>query len=179
MGSAEPWHTSSPELQPTLDTDTGAVFGFGKQAGPAYGVVVTVGPGKGSQRGTLWNKRVIFILNGTYFTHFWCPHLHLDSLCVRRQASATGCRVLEWLLGSSLWTTNCFLEVPFIPPRDLSGSLSQRQNSCFPLFCFLYQDVLWHPSCSSSSLYLSLRLQFVLCFLATRSFEWIYFYNAL
>lgn len=96
------------------------------------------------------------------------------SLCVRWQASATSCRVLAQLLASSLVTTNCFLDVPFIPPRDLSGTLSQRKNSCFPLFCcILYQAVLWFPSCSCSSLYLSLRLQFVLYLLAIRSFELI------
>lgn len=94
------------------------------------------------------------------------------NLCMRQQVSATSCEVLAQLLSSSLVTTNCFLDVPFIPPRDLSGTLSQRQNSCFPLFCcVLYQAVLWLPSCSCLSLYLSLRLQFVLCLLAIRSFE--------
>ena len=52
--------TPAPELQTAPDTDTGAVFGCGKQAGPGHRVVVTVGPGKGRQCGTSWNKRVGF-----------------------------------------------------------------------------------------------------------------------
>lgn len=174
--------TPAPELQPTPDMDMGAMFGFAKQARPCHRVVVTMGQGKGSQCGTLWKKSVCSKWHVFYpllVSHGSSAPRRPPNLCVKWQASATSCEVLAQLLSSSLVTTNCFLDVPFIPPRDLSGTLSQRQNSCFPLFCcVLYQAVLWLPSCSCLSLYLSLRLQFVLCLLAIRSFEWIYLYNA-
>lgn len=117
--------TPAPELQPALDADTGAVFRLGKQAGPGHGAVVAVGPGEGSQCGTLWKGRVIFILNGTYFTHFQCPmgYLHPDthpgSLCVRWQASATGCGVLAQLFNSS-WRQQAVFWMSFYTP---SGSV--------------------------------------------------------
>lgn len=67
------------------------------KAGPGHGAAVTMGPGEGSQCGTLGKRRGIFILNDMYFAHFQCPmgHLHPDtrpgSLCLRWQASAVGC----------------------------------------------------------------------------------------
>lgn len=57
--------TPAPELQPAPGANTSAVVGLGKQAGAGHGAVVTMGPGEGSQCGSLWKRKVIFILTGT------------------------------------------------------------------------------------------------------------------